>query len=366
MKKLLNGLKKIGRCFRNRRVRIVSLVAVGVVAALCAVLFLTPFGYRPIFGAYRHASASDVTEGSFSAALGRELKSNMMYCIDAVPETEEQYGMLVSLARYLDENKGLSYIGIDIGYCVAELFNLYVESGEEEYLDVALASLPEDSRPLYRTFCEGLRNYNSETKHAIRVFGWNNDSDSHVIYTYVSHLISVSGIVHEGLAEQIYSLLVEPMDSITYLFFLNQSYQVYSSLYHGYFRGNYLYFSLAMEHCTKYLESNDSSTTSAERQTTVAQLVDRFPRGTYLLLSEDTALLENAPSANSSYRDRALQIRVSRNDPRMGEGVYLLNNEALYPSASHMASLCRFFGTDFDLTLYDPETKGTVSLIWNR
>ena len=50
----------------------------------------------------------------------------------------------------------------------------------------------------------------------------------------------------------------------------------------------------------------------------------------------------------------------------MGEGVYLLNNEALYPSASHMASLCRFFGTDFDLTLYDPETKGTVSLIWNR
>ena len=128
MKKLLNGLKKIGRCFRNRRVRIVSLVAVGVVAALCAVLFLTPFGYRPIFGAYRHASTSDVTEGSFSAALGRELKSNMMYCIDAVPETEEQYGMLVSLARYLDENKGLSYIGIDIGYCVAELFNLYVES----------------------------------------------------------------------------------------------------------------------------------------------------------------------------------------------------------------------------------------------
>ncbi len=341
------------------------IIAAGILVCIAAILFFTPFGYRAILSAAQSMHTDRIQSDTTYPELDDALNANMIFAVDAVPQNESQFALCMDFVQYLNRETGLSYIGADLGFSRAELLNLYLESGNTAYFDTALSDLEPEQKALWQSFCETLFQYCRDNRTDIRLFGLCNDNAVTPVYAYISALIDRCGGVRESTETQIYSLLESPSDDITYLTSLYQSYTVYPNLYNGFFGGDYLYFSLAMDRCAKFVSENETATVPSDRTDTFNRLANRFIRGKYLLLTPDTDFLRQSHTVNSSLTNRLLLIRVFSDDSRFDQGIHLVNNLAVLPYADRYMWLCDLYGTNYDRDLYDVETRGAYSLIWN-
>lgn len=346
----------------KKKILILSLSAAGALLVICAVLFFTPFGYRAVLSAKQAIHTDKIEQASSFSELDSALNAHMIYALEMLPETEDEFALCTNLLRYLQDNAGISYIAADIGFCCGELINAYLEEGEEGYLDTALAHMPNAAQ--WRAFAQSLRTMMEEARTSIRLFGLGIETDTEAFTAYLSLLIKRRGGISYDLPEQIILLLAYPSGDAGYIKILAQAARAYPNLLNGYFKSDYFYFSLAINSVSPILDGR-SDTTTAERSETFDLFANRLRRGKYFILSEDSAFVQSCHESNSSLRDRLLRIKVTT-DAERGEGIYFVNNLSLAPAYERYMWLCDLYGVTYDRTEYDLDRIGDYTLIWNR
>jgi len=101
------------------------------------------------------------------------LEDNSIFLAGSTPGLARNSEVKMTLLKTLHQNAGVTYLLEEVTYAMGEFLNLYLDTGEEEYLDTVITYWRRDQQT--KEFYEELREYNKELKEegkqAIEIIG---------------------------------------------------------------------------------------------------------------------------------------------------------------------------------------------------
>lgn len=323
---------------RNIR-RLIFFIIISLAINLCLFGLFTVNGYSYIYnaGLQLNTRMVDIYDDEFDEYLffNKQLNKNMVFLIESEPDSADKSIFFVDYIKYLNKENKIKYIFDEIGYAAGQLINLYLQTGDETFLNRVFESAPDsDIYTLYRRlYYIKLYEYNSILPQSDRISLFGIDTETaekkHSLI-YLDYLLNI--IRGKSMPMKINDILFANRDNVDMYFDnIKISLEQNEALYKELFVENYYFFNLLIENY--FTDKSDYNIRLQRMAVNFIKIYDRNIRGKYLGVFSDTIFIEKIHSIYDNVQNRIIVYKMHNyllfDDIDKYGKIYTVNNKIL-------------------------------------
>lgn len=329
----------IGEDKMRKLQRIILFIVISMMINICLFGLFTINGYTYIYnvGLKLNTRIVDVNDDEYNEYLffKKQLNKNMVYLIKDKPDSELIVAFYIDYIKYLNKETGIKYILDEIGFSAGQIINLYLQTGDESFLNQVFESADDlDTYSLYRkSYYKKLYEYNITLPETDRINLYGIDTETHErshSILYMDYLIKK--IQNKSIPMKINSILNGiRYDTDVYFNNVKKSLEQNNALYKELFVEDYFNFSMLVDNY--FTDRSDYNTRLQKMAVNFIKIYDKNIRGKYFGVFSDTNFIEKMLTIYNGTNNRITVLEIQNtllfNDADKTGKIFTVNNKYL-------------------------------------
>lgn len=299
----------------RKLLRIVIFIVITIIINICLYGLFTVNGYSYIYDFAKKINTRSVEvndETEEYVYFNNQLSKNMVFLLKNSPKTQKEILFIIDYIKYLNKETGIKYIFDEVGFSAGQMINIYLQTGDETFLDQIFASAGDNETysDLRRFYYKKLYEYNVSLPETARLKLFGIDTE----FTDKSHSLLyfeyLTGKVHNKIVPAKIGNILNGNrnDSDIYFNNLKKSLDQNEALYKELFVEDYFNFSCLVDNY--FTDKSDNNIRQQIMAVNFVKIYNKNLRGKYFGVFADTGFIEKIFSIYENVYNKISVLKV--------------------------------------------------------